>query len=243
MPQSLKQYKTLDPDVVVSNIERLSNRIAERFPESGLLKISLVLLNLAKETKFRTEYISSPIYWVRALNIVLIAIIIIGVLGTLFTFKLPEDGFHFFEFIQILEAGINDVVLIGAGVFFLVTLESRVKRTRAVDSLHELRSIAHVIDMLQLTKDPERILQRGNRTKSSPDETMNAFELSRYLDYSSELLSLTGKLAALYVQDFNDSVSLAAVNEVETLTTGLSRKIWQKLVILHSYSNGEILPV
>ena len=46
------------------------------------------------------------------------------------------------------------------------------------------------------------------------------------------MLSLIGKLAALYVQKFDDPVALGAVNEVEELTTGLSRKIWQKIMIL-----------
>ena len=63
---------------------------------------------------------------------------------------------------------------------------------------------------------------------------MSRFELSRYLDYCSEALSLTGKLAALYIQDSSDGVALQAVNEIEDLTTGLSRKIWQKLMILYS---------
>jgi hypothetical protein len=63
---------------------------------------------------------------------------------------------------------------------------------------------------------------------------MSRFELSRYLDYCSEMLSITGKIAALYIQDFDDDGALAAVNEVESLTTGLSRKIWQKLMILYA---------
>jgi hypothetical protein len=63
---------------------------------------------------------------------------------------------------------------------------------------------------------------------------MSRFEVSRYLDYCSEMLSLTGKIAALYIQEFDDDVALAAVNEVENLTTGLSRKIWQKLMIVHA---------
>ena len=67
---------------------------------------------------------------------------------------------------------------------------------------------------------------------------MNRFELSRYLDYCSEALSLTGKVAALYMKDFDDPVALQAVNEVEALTTGLSRKIWQKLTILYSMGEG-----
>ena len=49
------------------------------------------------------------------------------------------------------------------------------------------------------------------------------------------MLSLTSKLAALYVEDFDDDVALRGANDVETLTTGLSRKIWQKIMILHDY--------
>ena len=91
--------------------------------------------------------------------------------------------------------------------------------------------------MHQLTKDPEWVLDRGRETGVLPPRTMNRFELSRYLDYCSEALSLTGKVAALYMRDFDDPVALQAVNEVEALTTGLSRKIWQKLSIL--YAMGE----
>ena len=67
---------------------------------------------------------------------------------------------------------------------------------------------------------------------------MTRFELGRYLDYCSELLSLVSKIAALYVQRFDDEVVLGAVNEVETLTNGLSRKIWQKIMILDT-TTGE----
>ncbi|NOZ11622.1 MAG: hypothetical protein GXP09_11345 [Gammaproteobacteria bacterium] len=42
---------------------------------------------------------------------------------------------------------------------------------------------------------------------------------------------LIGKPAALYTQNFHDAVVLAAVNEVESLAGGLSRKIWQKIAI------------
>jgi len=63
---------------------------------------------------------------------------------------------------------------------------------------------------------------------------MTRFELSRYLDYCTDLLSLTSKVAALYVQDLQDPVVLNAVNDVENLTTGLARKIWQKIMILDS---------
>ncbi|AHG89165.1 hypothetical protein J421_1628 [Gemmatirosa kalamazoonensis] len=69
-------------------------------------------------------------------------------------------------------------------------------------------------------------------TAASPVRTMTPPELGRYLDYCSELLSLTSKLAALFVQHFTDPVVLGAVNEIETLVTGLSGKIWQKIEML-----------
>ena len=65
---------------------------------------------------------------------------------------------------------------------------------------------------------------------------MSRSELERYLDYCSEMLSLTGKLAALYAQAVNDSVVASAVNDIENLATNLSRKIWQKIMLLENRS-------
>lgn len=151
-----------------------------------------------------------------------------------------KSGLGLTELVQVVEAGINDIVLIGAAIFFLMSLETRYKRGRALASIHELRSIAHIIDMHQLTKDPERITNKNySNTNTSPRTNMTRFELRRYFDYCSELLSLTGKIAAVYVQEFNDGVALSSVNEVETLCTGLSRKIWQKLSILHEEDDDD----
>jgi hypothetical protein len=116
--------------------------------------------------------------------------------------------------------------------FFLLTLESRIKRRRALGSLHQLRSVVHIVDMHQLTKDPERLMSPQPDTTSSPERSMSAPELGRYLDYCSEMLSLTSKIAASFVQSFNDPIVLSTVNEIETLATGLSGKIWQKITLL-----------
>jgi hypothetical protein len=140
-----------------------------------------------------------------------------------------------FSVFQGVEAAMNIVVLVGAALFFTVSLERRVKRQRSLTDLHAFRSIAHVIDMHQLTKDPTSMMQPGPRTQSSPERRMSRFELTRYLDYCSEMLSLTGKLAALYAQNLPDPVVIEAVNDIEDLTSNLSRKIWQKIGILESY--------
>jgi hypothetical protein len=63
---------------------------------------------------------------------------------------------------------------------------------------------------------------------------MTSFELNRYLDYCSEALALISKIAALYVQGFQDPVLLDAVDDVEDLSAGFSRKIWQKITILEN---------
>jgi len=63
---------------------------------------------------------------------------------------------------------------------------------------------------------------------------MTPFELNRYLDYCSESLACISKIAALYVQDFQDFLLLDAVDDVEDLTAGFSRKIWQKITILEN---------
>jgi hypothetical protein len=141
--------------------------------------------------------------------------------------------------IQMLEVD-QLCVAVGATVLFLITLESRIKRRRALKALHELRAIAHVIDMHQLTKDPERALGIGKDTASSPKRELSPFELTRYLDYCSEMLSLSGKIAAIYAQDFDDAVVVDAVNDIEDLTTGLSRKIWQKISVLNERETRKV---
>jgi hypothetical protein len=111
-------------------------------------------------------------------------------------------------------------------------VENRIKRRAALESLHQLRSIAHVVDMHQLTKDPVTHVAEGEKTASSPERSLTPYQLTRYLDYCSELLAINSKLAALHVQCFQDSEVLKTVNEVETLSHQLSNKIWQKIMML-----------
>ncbi len=230
----------LHADQIVLTIERLIARIAERFPGSGLGSVGSRLLSIANQAASRAEWIERPIYSLRIASALLVLLILAGIAATFVNLKIPEGGIGVMEFIQVLEAGINDVVLIGAGIFFLTTFENRLKRKRALEALHELRSVAHIIDMHQLTKDPEHSLGRATSTPSSPKGHMEPGDLARYLDYCSEMLSLTGKIAALYAQTFQDSVAMAAVNEIEDLTTGLARKIWQKLMVLYQMMEVDV---
>ena len=235
----------LDAPKVAETVTGLKNRISERFPDSGLVNVCGQLEQIAIHTKERSRMINEPIWWVKIAFWLLIIVVFILCVVLPLTLKL---GFTAKDLTwkSVLELGdpvFNEIIVIGAMFFFLFTLEIRVKRNRLLKAIHELRSIAHVIDMHQLTKDPHRVMPGRVYvpTPLSPEPSMSPFQLRRYLDYCSEMLSLTGKLAAVYVQNFDDQVALAAVNEVEQLTTGLSRKIWQKIVILHNAAEADRL--
>ena len=227
-------YRSLDSEKIVDTIETLRRRIDERFPEAGLGRVCQELLTVARESQERSAWIAKPHRSLRVISYLLVIVMVSALAAVLTNSAWPRGGFDLIALVQVSEAGLNVTILLGAAVLFLATAEVRIKRGRALKAIHELRALAHVIDMHQLTKDPERLLTRAKETPSSPKRTLSAPELIRYLDYCSEMLSLIGKLAALYVQKFNDPVALAAVNEVEELTTGLSRKIWQKIMILNA---------
>jgi hypothetical protein len=179
-----------------------------------------------------------PLRIVSGLFVLLLIVAVVWTLRSLILLEELKELLRLGNFIPLLEAGINDVILIGAGIFFLVSAETRIKRRRVLNSLHRLRVFAHIIDMHQLHKDPERVLQRGELTPSTPKIDMTPFELSRYLDYCSELLSLTGIIAGLYAQNSEDRFDRCG-SDIEQLTNGISRKIWQKLMILDCYARSD----
>ena len=227
-------YRSLDSEKILATIEMLSRRIAERLPNSGLSRVCEELLTIAGESQRRSAWIAKPQKFLRIIAGAVVTIIIVGLFVVLANASWPRSGFDLALLVQVSEAGLNIFLVLSAAILFLVTAETRIKRRRALKAIHELRALAHVIDMHQLTKDPERLSAQRIETPSSPKQNLSPAELGRYLDYCSEMLSLIGKLAALYVQKFDDPVALAAVNEVEDLTTGLSRKIWQKIMIVNS---------
>lgn len=241
MAQSLKAEK------IVSTLEQLERRISERFPQSGLLSVCHELVTTSRATRRRASRISRPNLLLRLvlmafltfaglalvqLGAGVIEAMLAGGSGAVSAEAAASMGAS--DFAQALEAGANLAILAAAGIYFLVSLEERIKRRQILKHLHELRSLAHVVDMHQLTKDPVTIINGGSPTESSPKRDLTAYQLGRYLDYCSEMLALIGKLAALYGEQSQDAQVVGAVNDIETLTTGLGRKIWQKITMIDS---------
>ena len=225
-------YRTIDAERVIATAALLEARISDRFPESGLREVSIELIALGRDIAREAKALEAPIRWLRILTLVtiLIGIAIIAFVMTILSFDRISTGA--FDFVQGIAATLNTMLLVGLGMITLTQMELRVKRRKVFDGLHALRSMIHVIDMHQLTKDPAALSDDFKPAPHSPQRKLSAADLSRYLDYCSEMLSITGKLAALYAQSVNDEVVVQAVNDVESLGTNLSRKIWQKIIMI-----------
>ncbi len=225
-------YRDINVAKVGKTLRRLNLRIEERFPKSGLHKVCEEQIVVFAETEPNLQNIAKTNYWLRGTVAFIVTSVLLMIFYGLTLFDFNFGKIKFIELVQFAESAVNDVILIGLAIFFLVSLETRIKRSKAISSLNELRAIAHIVDMHQLTKDPTEIGKKNPRTASSPKRVLSAFELQRYLDYCSEMLSIVGKIAALYAQHLPDAAVIASVNEIESLTTGISRKAWQKIMIL-----------
>ena len=222
----------LDSQKIIETLKLLERRIAERFPDAGLRKVCMEVLENINESTTNIAWISKPNIPIRLSSFLLILLGLGGLGYSITHLELKITDTTLANIATVSEAIVNDLILIGAAIFFLVTLETRLKRKRAIKALNELRVIVHIIDMHQLTKDPVLVDSMQLATMSSPKRTLTKFELQRYLDYCSEAAAIISKVAALYAQSLEDDIVIRAVNDIEVLCTGLSRKIWQKLIIL-----------
>jgi hypothetical protein len=231
----LRNFRALDAQKVIETIAALERRIGERFPGAGLRAVCAELLTIARESSQRAQAIGQTNTALRAVVFVFLlgSVWVLAWIASLIDFSRTSAD-NVYSVLQGIEAAANLAVLMGAAVFFLVRIEERVKRRRALSALQELRSIVHVIDMHQLTKDPSGSVSIGGSTLSSPARLLSRFELTRYLDYCSEMLSLTSKVAVLYAQSFPDTEVTDAVSDIERIAAGLSQKIWQKIMILQA---------
>jgi hypothetical protein len=227
-------------DEIRKTLERLHQRIRDRFPHSNLANVCQELCAISTEAPQTVQGIARPNYWLRFGTgglLVMAALVLVELLLRL-RLDVRADGINLAEFVQMIGAALDTLVLLGAGIVFLATLENRWKRMRVIRAVNRLRCIAHIVDMHQLTKDPDSIAEHAVSTAHSPQRALGSYELARYLDYCTEMLSLISKTAFLYVQDYHDPVAVDAVNDLEDLVNGLSSKMWQKIMILSAGDTG-----
>jgi hypothetical protein len=213
----------LQPEKITETLMGLHRRIENRFPGSGLGETCTDLIAFSRQTPLVTAQIVKPNWWLRLGIGAFLVVVLTTFTFTFLSLNISFGKIELGDLVGLLEATTNEIVLLAAGVYSLYSIETRVKRARVVDALNRLRAVAHIVDMKQLSKDPDD-------PKSELDDT----QLGRYLDYCSEMLALISKIGFLYITQFDDPDANQSVNELEDLTTGLSRKIWQKIAILNA---------
>lgn len=226
----------LEAEPVLATARRLRERICARFPGRGLHAVASELLTLTEEVATVSATGRGRMRNVRVVSrAAIVAVLVITALAVAFAVRGATSGAEAegLEWLAWLESGVNDVVFAAIAVWFLYSMPERLRRSTTLDLLHRLRSLAHIIDMHQLTKDPERLRSSFTRTAKSPEMNLTPEELEYYLDYCSELLSLVGKAAGLCAEESRDTLVLETVSTIETLTVSLERKIWQKISVLN----------
>lgn len=218
--------------VTVAQLER---RIKARFGERGLTKAARDLGRLVAlietEAGQSRERLRRATLTARAVGVVIVVATVAALAFSLRSAVL--DGLaDTTDWVPLIESVVNDLVYAAIALFFLWAVPERLERRSMLRLLHRLRSLAHVIDMHQLSKDPEQVSPTYTATAESVRHGLDADQLHHYLSYCSEMLSLTAKTAALCAEHSADAVVLENVSNVETLTTELCSKIWQKISLL-----------
>ncbi len=225
----------LEADYVGDTVAQLERRIHARFGERGLTKAvrglgQLVVLVRSERDESR-DRLRRTTFAARIVAVMIaVATLVALVLGVR---SAVVDGLaRTADWVPLVESIVNDLVFAGIALVFLWAIPERLERRTLLRLLHRLRSFAHVIDMHQLSKDPEQVSRSYVPTAESARHGLDADQLRHYLGYCSELLSLTAKTAALCAEGSGDALVLETVSTIETLTTELSSKIWQKISLL-----------
>jgi hypothetical protein len=225
----------LEPVPVIETARRLCDRIGARFPDRGIHRVAQELVALTEQvadtsagTRRRSRLVRTGSRGMIAV-VVLVALVAFGFAVEAAFTEAPDNGL---DWLPLIESAVNDVVFVAIAVIVLHSFPERVQRADLLAKLHRLRSLAHIIDMHQLTKEPES-LRDAFAGSLDDDVDLTAEQVEYYLEYCTELLSIVSKAAALCAEESQDDVVLTTVSTIETLTMGMSRKVWQKIFVLN----------
>ncbi|TQM61828.1 hypothetical protein [Humibacillus xanthopallidus] len=240
----LTSYDRLDGTEVRAVLTYLGERIDTYLPRHPGLRTAVdecgTLVDGLLDRRRHAPAQRAALVWTsRVLIVVVLAVVLVATAFAVRDAIANASSFESFEWLPLVESLINDLVFAGIGIWFLLSLADRVVRNDLIRRLHRLRSMAHIIDMHQMSKDPAALLPDSVMGAVAGDDvisprTMSVRDYALYLEYCSELLSLTSKAAALCAEESTDALVLDTVSEIENLTTGMSRKIWQKISLLQT---------
>src|ERR671912_510146 len=91
---SNRRYRRLDPRLIIATAGKLEQRVAERFPDSGLKRVAAELALLSEDLAASAKALEAPIWWVRILIglAILAGAAIFLFVGTILSFDRISSG-------------------------------------------------------------------------------------------------------------------------------------------------------
>jgi hypothetical protein len=212
----------LHPGRIVETAENLARRVSTKFPDSNLAGLSVELAGIARATDQRAHRVRMPIYLIRVACglVVLLAlsglVLLVRHIHTRWEFNTIADVF------ESADAGVNILIVFAGGLWFLITIEARFKRKRALAYMGELLEFIRLIDVTQLYFTPELYVSGG-----LPGGTTPRFDYT-YLLFCTEMLAVIGCLAPLYTRDNLDETVWRAASDVESLANSIEDRLLSK---------------
>lgn len=218
VPTPKNKNRKLRPDKLIATSLELAKWIRLEFPKAHLSDVADDVYALTTEAVAKAKNIARPMYWLRALLTLAFA----GLAGGVYWHYTNHTEQEFMDLLHSLKPlG----AFVGGAVLFVITLETRVKRWKALKAIHELQSVVHIIDMHQLGKDP--IIEKFRDDPEEHDK-----KIDQYLHCCTAMISIASKIGQLYIDHFYDAAATTAVNEFEAVATGTTQKIWSKILHL-----------
>jgi hypothetical protein len=212
----------LDPARIIETAENLARRIGERLPGSSLAALAVELVRIAHVTDEQARQARRPIHAIRAVSFLAIGACLVLLSFIMVHVHARWEFGTITELFEATDAGFNLLALLAGGMWFLATLEARLKRKRALGSIEELREFIHVIDVTQLYYTPELFNSEAQRSHSALkfDHT--------YLLFCTQMLAVIGNLAPLYTRGAAGDSILRAVADIELLANATTAKLQSK---------------
>lgn len=221
------QKHRLDPVRIILTAEHLAHRVSSRFPESTLAGLATDLVEIARKTDERARQARKPIRYVHGAGWVASALSVWGlwyivdhIQTHLINANLEFDNIT--DLFEAADAGFNILVALAGALWFLVTIETRVKRKQALEHIGELLEFVQLIDVTQLYYTPE--LYQSNL---SPNSTQPKFDHT-YLLFCNEMLAMIGNLAPLYTRGNMDDAVWRATSDVVMLANAIEGRLFAK---------------
>ena len=212
----------LDPSRIIKTAENLAQRIGQALPGSNLHELAEELVRIARDTDRRVQQASQPIVAIRFASVSAIGASLLGLWYLVNRIDVPWEFKNITDLFEAADAGFNLLVVVAGALWFFITLESRLKRKKALEFIQELREFIHVIDTTQLYYTPELY----NHEHANPSYAQR-FDHT-YLLLCSQMIALITNLAALYTRGAAGDSIMRAASEVEMFGAALTDKLYSK---------------